>query len=231
MLVNANECDLASGNLQHKWLDATRRNFRYISRSFQLRSLGFSARLVISSPRGCRTSGVRLGSSDEMVLSWLLFSSLLRITHPLLSPEDFSCRPALVTDLDTAQSYHGWSPARNVSVTCLDPSWPGLARAPLNFAANKSSFDRVQNRPGNYSHFLNHKCCQYLEGWSGLRPYNFPASVVLISFWLWQELKMSCVCPSGTLFERTFRMALKEFLQRSKGSRGVLGQASKQTST
>ena len=154
MLVNANECDLASGNLQHKWLDAARRNFRYISRSFQLRSLGFSARLVISSPRGCRTSGVRLGSSDEMVLSWLLFSSLLGITHPL-SPEDFSSRPAS-SDRPGTWTLHGVSRAGRQPGMCPLHVWthPGLAWAPLNFAAHKSSFDRVQNRPGNYSRLL-----------------------------------------------------------------------------
>ena len=38
----------------------------------------------------------------------------------------------------------------------------------------------------------------------------------------------ACVRVSGTLCNRALRMAKKEFLQHSKESRGVLGQASKQ---
>ena len=38
-----------------------------------------------------------------------------------------------------------------------------------------------------------------------------------------------CMCVCGTLFKRTFRMALKEFLQHSKGSQGG-SRASEETS-
>ena len=51
-------------------------------------------------------------------------------------------------------------------------------------------------------------------------------------FWLRQEPKErqchACIHPSMRLCTLCNRMALKEFLQHSKESRGVLGQASKQ---
>ena len=143
MLVNANEGDLASGNLQWQdaaWPGTTFDTFQEVldeiallfSSSFNL----ISSRL--SYPR-CQIGIIWSNVIYPDSFSHLSWGFLLQTC---IKWQSWSLHWAAMADRQP-----GMCPLR---------VWPhpGLAWAPLNFAAHKSSFDRVQNRPGNYSHFL-----------------------------------------------------------------------------